>query len=102
MLPIRNSRCRARRAMPSHNGTSRMTAQSVFIIAAFLAVFWRIYRMSAATDRLAASVQANTAATEAAVAKITALPGSDDAAVNAASDQIDANTAALTGATPSA
>lgn len=54
------------------------------------------YLMSAATDRLTAAVQANMTATNAAVAEIAALKsGSDDAVLNAASDQIDQNTAAL-------
>ncbi len=55
--------------------------------------------MSAALDRLTASVSANTDATNAAVTEINSLKaGTDDAAINAAADQIDANNAALTAA----
>ncbi len=60
--------------------------------------------MSAATERLTASVQANTAAVVAlgasvdnAVAKITA-PSTDDAVINAAADAVDASTSAVNAA----
>lgn len=65
-----------------------------------------IFKMTAATDRLTASVQANTDATNAAItAGIgSAPPGGDDAAtealINAQADQVDANTSALKAATP--
>ena len=55
--------------------------------------------MSAATDRLTASTDALAAAVTAATNEIAALKsGNDDAVLNAASDKIDAATAALTAA----
>lgn len=58
--------------------------------------------MSAATDRLTASVAANTTATDAAVAAFEAGSTSPalEATINAQSDIVDANTAKLTAATP--
>ncbi len=50
-------------------------------------------RMSQATDRLTASVQAASASADALIARIATIPApapSDDTAVNAAADQIDA------------
>lgn len=59
--------------------------------------------MSAATDRLNASIQNLTTAVDTAVAKVQAIPASDEAAVNAAADQVDALTAKLNAAdTPAA
>ena len=64
-----------------------------------LATLYRSFQMSAALDRLNASVTANTTATQAAVAEIASLKaGSDDAALNAAADAVDANNAALASA----
>ena len=55
--------------------------------------------MSAATDRLTASTDALAGAVTAATNEIAALKaGNDDAVLNAASDKIDAATAALTAA----
>lgn len=58
--------------------------------------------MSAATDRLTASVAANTTATDAAVAAFEAGSTSPalEATINAQSDIVDANTAKLAAATP--
>ena len=56
--------------------------------------------MSAALDRLTASINTLSASVDAAVAKITALPVSDDTAVNALADQVDALTQKLDAAEP--
>lgn len=62
----------------------------------------KVREMSAATDRLTASVSANTTATDAAVAAFEAGSTSPalEATINAQSDIVDANTAKLTAATP--
>ncbi len=54
-------------------------------------------KMSAATDRLAASVATLSTAVDALVAR---LPADDSAAVNAAADQVDALTAKVNAAAP--
>lgn len=49
-----------------------------------------VLRMSAATDRLSASANALSASVDAAVSAIQNIPaGTDDAAINAVSDQLD-------------
>lgn len=77
-----------------------MEAAIILIVGLLLA--GGVAYMSAATDRLNASIQNLTTAVDTAVAKIQAIPATDDAAVNAAADQVDALTAKLNSATPAA
>lgn len=72
------------------------------LIRGFVLLSQEIREMSAATDRLTASVAANTTATDAAVAAFEAGSTSPalEATINAQSDIVDANTAKLTAATP--
>lgn len=58
--------------------------------------FHRSFTMSAASDRLAAAVQANTVAVQALVAAFQGVPG--EGVLNALADQVEANTAAAVAA----
>lgn len=73
-------------------------ALAAVVIASF--TYWRLTKMSAALDRVTASVGALETAVTAATAEIASLKaGSDDAALNGLADRVDAATASLTTAT---
>jgi hypothetical protein len=75
-----------------------MPAVTVFLsIAGILLIYWS-YRMSAALDRLTASVQANVIATNVLIAAFQAAPSNQEPAINLLADQVDANTAAVNAA----
>lgn len=69
-----------------------MIALGVFIGAILTLLFFRSFQMSAALDRLTASVAANTAAITALVAAYQNAP--NEASINALADQVDQSTAA--------
>lgn len=64
-------------------------------ILVFILTCMGIYIMSAALDRLTASVAALATSADAAIAKISATPAGDDAAVSALADQVDQVTSKL-------
>ena len=81
--------------MNIHDAVTVLSAASIVST-----LIWRSSKMSASVDRLNASVAALATATDAAVAEIASLKaGTDDAAINAAADAVDAATAKLTAAT---
>ncbi len=75
-----------------------MTILLVLAALGWVAFLYQEYRMSAALDRVNASVQASVAATSLLIAAYQAAPGAQEAALNAVADQIDASTAAVNAA----
>ena len=86
--------------MLSVDAMSLFAAAFALMAVAILYNATKVKTMSVATDRLAAAVTANTTATVAAIAVLSApKPVDDTAAVEAAAATIESNTAELTTAT---
>ncbi len=73
---------------------------TAFLIALYVLFIWRLYRMSQATDRVAAKVAEVAAAVDIAIAKIAELRATqeDPAALQAIENQLEAARAALAAA----